>query len=90
MVDLPVFISHVNFFYMYFEVVLLGTLLLMVCQDFSNKVTYGGKDNTNTLSTVLDARIPKEDVGSVLAWRIPGMEEPGGLPSMGLHRVGHD
>ena len=26
---------------------------------------------------------------SVLAWRIPGMEEPGGLPSMGLHRVGH-
>ena len=27
---------------------------------------------------------------SVLAWRIPGMAEPGGLPSMGLHRVGHD
>ena len=27
---------------------------------------------------------------SVLAWKIPGMEEPGGLPSMGLHRVGHD
>ena len=27
---------------------------------------------------------------SVLAWRIPGMGEPGGLTSMGLHRVGHD
>ena len=27
---------------------------------------------------------------SVLAWRIPGMEEPGGLLSMGSHRVGHD
>ena len=27
---------------------------------------------------------------SVLAWRIPGMEEPGELLSMGLHRVGHD
>ena len=27
---------------------------------------------------------------SVLAWRIPGMGEPGGLPSMALHRVGHD
>ena len=26
----------------------------------------------------------------VLAWRIPGTEEPGGLPSMGSHRVGHD
>ena len=27
---------------------------------------------------------------SVLAWRIPGTGEPGGLPSMGLHRVWHD
>jgi len=27
---------------------------------------------------------------SVLAWRVPGMGEPGGLPSVGSHRVGHD
>ena len=27
---------------------------------------------------------------SVLAWRIPWMGEPGGLPSLGSHRVGHD
>jgi len=27
---------------------------------------------------------------SVVAWRIPGTGEPGGLPSMGSHRVGHD
>ena len=27
---------------------------------------------------------------SVLTWKIPGMREPGGLPSMGSHRVGHD
>ena len=27
---------------------------------------------------------------SVLAWRLPGTGEPGGLPSMGSHRVGHD
>ena len=27
---------------------------------------------------------------SVLAWRIPGTGEPGGLSSMGSHRVGHD
>ena len=26
----------------------------------------------------------------ILAWRIPGTGEPGGLPSMGSHRVGHD
>ena len=27
---------------------------------------------------------------STLAWKIPGMGEAGGLPSMGSHRVGHD
>ena len=27
---------------------------------------------------------------SVLAWRLPGMGEPGGLPSMESHRIGHD
>ena len=27
---------------------------------------------------------------SILAWRIPWTEEPGGLPSMGLQRVGHN
>ena len=27
---------------------------------------------------------------SILTWRIPGTEEPGGLPSMGSHRVGHN
>ena len=34
--------------------------------------------------------LEKETHSSVLAWRIPGMGEPGGLPSMGSHRVGHD
>ena len=29
-------------------------------------------------------------LSSVLAWRIPGTREPGGLPSLGSHRVGHD
>ena len=29
-------------------------------------------------------------LSSALAWRIPGMGKPGGLPSMGSHRVGHD
>ena len=29
-------------------------------------------------------------LSSVLAWRTPGMGEPGGLPSLGLHRVGYD
>ena len=29
-------------------------------------------------------------ISSVLAWRIPGTGEPGGLPSMGSYRVGHN
>ena len=29
-------------------------------------------------------------LSSILAWRIPWTEEPGGLQSMGLQRVGHD
>ena len=42
-----------------------------------------------------DILIPKlnkemEPHSSVLAWRIPETGEPGGLPSMGSHRVGHD
>ena len=34
--------------------------------------------------------LPLATHSSVLAWRIPGMGEPGGLPSTGSHRVGHD
>ena len=38
-------------------------------------------------------RSPGEGNGnhsSILAWKIQGMGEPGGLPSLGSHRVGHD
>ena len=45
--------------------------------------------NTNTYFT---GWLEKEMAthSSVLAWRIPGTGEPGGLPSMESHRVGHD
>ena len=41
---------------------------------------------------LIDIYLEKEMAthSSVLAWRIPGTGEPGGLPSMGSHRVGHD
>ena len=41
---------------------------------------------------IVEKQLEKEMAthSSVLAWRIPGMGEPAGLPSMGLHRVGHD
>ena len=46
----------------------------------------------HTLSYCLAYNMEKEMAthSSVLAQRIPGMGEPGGLPSMGSHRVGHD
>ena len=39
-----------------------------------------------------DVHLEKEMAthASILAWRIPGTEEPGGLPSVGSHRVGND
>ena len=47
----------------------------------------------NTFIEVIVFYLAMEEMAthsSVLAWRIPGMAEPGGLPSMGSHRVGHD
>ena len=42
----------------------------------------------------LNINVPSEKAmathSSTLAWRLPGTEEPVGLPSMGSHRVGHD
>ena len=39
-------------------------------------------------SSVLEKKMAPDS--SILAWRIPGTEEPGRLPSMGSHRVGHN
>ena len=47
---------------------------------------------SNFISTFHSHALEKEMAthSSVLAWRIPGTGEPGGLPSLGSHRVGHD
>ena len=49
-------------------------------------------DVMNIYNVYLEKGFPGSEAthSSVLAWRIPGMGEPGGLPSMGSHRVGHD
>ena len=44
-------------------------------------------------SLLMKVKEESEKVGlklNILAWRIPWTEEPGGLPSLGSHRVGHD
>ena len=48
-----------------------------------------------TVAQIMNSLLPNLDLkmathSSVLAWRIPGTEEPGRRPSMGSHRVGHD
>ena len=47
---------------------------------------------TQVLSLVWEDSLEKEMAthSSILAWRIPWTEEPGGLQSMGLQRVGHN
>ena len=47
---------------------------------------------TERLHFIFSLSLEKEMAthSSVLAWRIPGSGETGGLPSMGSHRVGHD
>ena len=46
------------------------------------------KDSLLTDNLLLEKEMATHS--SVLAWRIPGAGEPGGLPSRGSHRVGHD
>ena len=51
-----------------------------------------GREGSDTTERLPFHPLEKEMAAhsSVLAWRIPGTGEPGGLPSMGAHRVGHD
>ena len=51
------------------------------------------KTSPSTLSMTFHLHALEKEMAthsSVLAWRVPGTAEPGGLPSMGSHRVGHD
>ena len=52
------------------------------------KTRYLFKKIRDTKGTLLEKEMATHS--SILAWRIPGTGEPGGLPSMGSHRVGHD
>ena len=52
-----------------------------------------GKSRTRLSDFILTFHALEKEMAahsSVLAWRIPGTAEPGGLPSMGSHRVRHD
>ena len=54
---------------------------------------WGRQESDMTERLHFDFHVLKKEMAthsSVLAWRIPWTGEPGGLPSMGSHRVGHD
>ena len=62
---------------------------LVRCSPWGAKSPTGLSDFTFTLHLhALEKAVAPHS--SVLAWRIPGAGEPGALPSMGSHRVGHD
>ena len=62
-----------------------GKTIALTLQTFVSKVI---SLLLNTLSLSMEKEMTTHS--SVLAWRIPGTGEPGGLPAMGSHRVGHD
>ena len=64
--------------------------LRFVSDEFYCQI-YGGKKEFRIV-WILELWLEKAMAthSSVLAWKIPGMAEPGGLLSMGSHRVGHD
>ena len=54
---------------------------------------WGGKESDRLSDFTFHFHVLEKEMAthsSVLAWRIPGTGEPGGLPSVGSHRVGHD
>ena len=71
---------------------MMKSISLLCRSPASSKLEAKRDRHSSSLSLVSFTSLEKEMAthSSVLAWRIPGTEEPGGLPSMGSHRVGHD
>ena len=61
---------------------------ISTCLHIINQHAKGGVEKWKVLPFKLEKEMATHS--SVLAWRIPGTGEPGGLLSMGSHRVGHD
>ena len=67
--------------------------IVLICGTLSNNNNKVKSQLFMLIQYLLKSKYMKKEMAthsSVLAWRIPGMEEPGGLPSVGSHRVRHD
>ena len=80
-------LQHTSLRIFYFVLMLLEVYVALVVKNLS-------ANSQPIYRTVYVCALPAEKEmathSSVPAWRIPGMGEPGGLPSMRSHRVGHD
>ena len=72
----------------------MSTNICGLTQWLSNKESPAMQETLETWVRSLSQEVPLEEATathfSILAWRIPWTEEPGGLQSMGLQRVGHN
>ena len=68
-----------------------GTILCWVMLFYLHNIWIGNL-NIHFINKEIKVKLEKEMAThySILAWRIPGAGEPGGLTSMGSHRAGHD
>ena len=78
-----------------FQALCIGLIQSLLKKDSSTKKCLGDMSRTQLSDfpfTFHFHALEKEMAthSSVLVWRIPGTGEPGGLPSIGSHRVGHD
>ena len=67
-----------------------GKLVYVILSSFSLFYSLSLQNSTRIALRKSSSNLEHPGDKSVLVWRIPGMGEPGGLPSMGSHRVGHD
>ena len=67
-----------------------GLALSQVCLLISQDMTFLSNESLSDFTFIFHFHALEKEMAthsSVLAWRIPGMGEPGGLPSMGSHKV---
>ena len=67
-----------------------GKYVRPLLQSHTMPPPFNAAENLITIEKKKTTKRVKDNSRHVLAWRIPGTVEPGGLPSTGSHRVGHD
>ena len=67
---------------------IVNGILILISMDIDIALEMNRDHSFNFHFHALEKEIATHS--NIVAWRIPGTGDPGGLPSMGSHRVGHD